>query len=273
MTQPAVSLSLRRLRELYDDELFIRTNNGVHPTLTAQDIYPALLQANKAFNSTLPEQRFFDPATCKRVFSITALSIVNFIIMPTLAGLIRFNAPGITLDIHPLFSEDLLQDLRSRRFDLAIDLHLRDTRAFHQQLLFEDTLMVVCSRNHPRIREQLSLEQYFDERHVIHTHKNPQISHLEQVGINALQRRKVAWRAAGIIDILPIIAGSEWLATIPSKVAKHYADRWNLQQYPLPFEARALPIYMSWHPALDHDKAHSWLRQQLINSVKEDDKI
>ena len=263
ISQPAVSQALRKLRDTYDDELFIRTSNGVRPTLVAQDIYPALLDAERQIRLTLPEQRIFEPSTSKRHFSIAALSLVNYTMMPSLAGHIRRLAPNITLEIHPLYSEDLAQDLRIRKYDLAIDLHKLDTRSVRQQLVMEDSLTVICAKNHPRISDSLSEQQFLDERHVIHTFNNPAISHLEAAGITVLKDRKIAWEAPGILEILPIVAHSDWLATIPTKIANQYTETNQLKCFEPTFHTKPLPIYISWHPSLDSDKAHQWLRDQI----------
>ena len=237
--------------------------------MIAQDIYPALLDAHRQISQTLPEQRTFDPLTSKRHFSIAALSIVNYTLMPQLALSLQKLAPGITLEIHPLFSADLAQDLRVRKFDLAIDLHKLDTRSVQQQLVMEDSLTVICAQNHPRIGDSLSEAQFLEEKHVIHTFNNPAISHLEAAGITILKDRKVAWEAPGILEILPIVAHSDWLATVPTGIANRYAESSRLKCFEPTFHTQPLPIYMSWHPSLDNDKAHQWLRTQIQSVAQE----
>ena len=269
ISQPAVSQALRKLRDTYDDELFIRTSNGVHPTLVAQDIYPALQDAERQINLTLPEQRVFNPAASKRHFSIAALSIVNYTLMPILANHIRQQAPDISLEIHPLYSEDLAQDLRIRKYDLAVDLHKLDTTSVKQELVMEDSLTVICSKEHPRIGKTLSEQQFLEEKHVIHTFNNPAVSHLEAAGISVLKERKVVWEAPGILEILPIVSNSDWIATVPTGIANRYASSSQLKCFEPTFHTKPLPIFMSWHPSLDTDKAHQWLRSQMYEAAKQ----
>lgn len=274
ITQPAVSQALRKLRDSYDDELFIRTSNGVHPTMVAQDIYPALQDAYRQISQTLPDQRTFDPAASKRHFSIAALSIVNYTLMPGLAIRLQQLAPEVTLEIHPLFSTDPAQDLRIRKFDMTIDLHRLETCSVQQQLVMEDSLTVICAKKHPRITDTLSEEQYLEEKHVIHTFNSPDsnsldISHLEAAGIHEIKGRKVAWKAPGILEILPIVAYSDWLATIPTGIANRYAQNNQIKCFKPDFHTGTLPIYMSWHPSLDSDKAHQWLRDLLLSVAQE----
>jgi len=122
ISQPAVSKALKRLREIYDDPLFNRKVAGMEPTSFAIDIYPAMAAALKNFSSTLSTSRTFNPRTSQRVFSIACITLVSARLIPALLCKIREQAPGIALEVHPLFTEDMESDLRMQRYDLIIDM-------------------------------------------------------------------------------------------------------------------------------------------------------
>jgi DNA-binding transcriptional LysR family regulator len=82
--QPSMSAALRRLRVLFNDELFIRTGKKMHPTSKALEIAPGIFTALKQIRQTLESTQVFDPTSMQRSFKIGSSDYMNYILIPRL---------------------------------------------------------------------------------------------------------------------------------------------------------------------------------------------
>lgn len=270
ISQPAVSKALKRLREIYDDGLFNRNTTGVEPTVFASDIYPAMSAALKNFTSTLSASREFDPKTSNRIFSIAVVSTVNYSLIPKLVKQIRTSAPNISLEIHPQFTEDLESDLRLQRYDLVIDMAIRGRTILKSEVVYTEILKVVCSKDHPRIGDSISLEQFLSEEHVAASRWHSRSSLLNAEDIGELEARNIVIRAAGAFEMMPIIGSTEMIGMLPQSTLDDLGDYYNLKSLDLPFNRQQHELCSIWHPSRSNDSGHRWLRQQIQKAAKND---
>ncbi|MUL02946.1 LysR family transcriptional regulator [Aliivibrio fischeri] len=268
ISQPAVSKALKRLREIYDDALFHRNTTGVEPTVFASDIYPAMSAALKNFTSTLSASREFDPKTSNRIFSIAVVSTVNYSLIPKLVKQLRLSAPNISLEIHPQFTEDLESDLRLQRYDLVIDMAIRGRTILKSEVVYTERLRVVCSKDHPRIGDSISLEQFLSEEHVAASRWHSRSSLLNAEDIGELEARNIVIRAAGAFEMMPIIGSTEMIGMLPQSSIDDLGDFYNLKSLDLPFNRQQHDLCSIWHPSRSNDSGHRWLRQQIQKAAK-----
>ncbi|EGQ7940433.1 LysR family transcriptional regulator [Vibrio vulnificus] len=293
ISQPAVSKALARLRDIYDEPLFHRSPSGVEPTSFAVDIYPAMLTAFKNFTSTLSASSEFEAKVSNRIFSIACVSVASYELMPQLLKQIRQHAPNISLEVHPLFTEDYESDLRLQRYDLIIDMAPRGWTTLKVEPIFSERLMVVCCADHPRIADACSVAQFLAEEHVVvccadhpriadacsvaqflaeehvvvsrwHARK----SLMSEEDIADLAQRKIVYRASGALEMLPVIHGSEYIGMLPESTINAFAGTYNIKAVSLPFEHDIYDLCAIWHPSRSSESAHQWLRNQLKAAVK-----
>lgn len=267
ISQPAVSKALARLRDIYDEPLFHRSTSGVEPTSFAIDIYPAMSAALKNYTSTLSASREFDPKVTNRTFSIASVSVPSYQLLPLLLKQIRQHAPNIALEIHPLFTEDYESDLRLQRYDLIIDIEPRGRTTLKHEQLYSEEMIVVCAKDHPRIGDTISLEGFLDEEHVVVSRWQSRTSLLGE-HITELAKRKVAYRASGAFEMLPVISGGEYIGIWPCRALKSFTEQYQLKAIPLPFSNAEQKLSMIWHQSRTQESGHEWLRTQLKQAVK-----
>ncbi|HAS6160894.1 TPA: LysR family transcriptional regulator [Vibrio vulnificus] len=268
ISQPAVSKALARLRDIYDEPLFHRSPSGVEPTSFAVDIYPAMLTAFKNFTSTLSASSEFEAKVSNRIFSIACLSVASYELMPQLLKQIRQHAPNISLEVHPLFTEDYESDLRLQRYDLIIDMAPRGWTPLKVEPIFSERLMVVCCANHPRIADACSVAQFLAEEHVVVSRWHARKSLMSAEDIADLAQRKIVYRASGALEMLPVIHGSEYIGMLPESTINAFAGTYNIKAVSLPFEHDVYDLCAIWHPSRSSESAHQWLRNQLKAAVK-----
>ncbi|HDY7885647.1 LysR family transcriptional regulator [Vibrio vulnificus] len=268
ISQPAVSKALARLRDIYDEPLFHRSPSGVEPTSFAVDIYPAMLTAFKNFTSTLSASSEFEAKVSNRIFSIACVSVASYELMPQLLKQIRQHAPNISLEVHPLFTEDYESDLRLQRYDLIIDMAPRGWTTLKVEPIFSERLMVVCCANHPRIADACSVAQFLAEEHVVVSRWHARKSLMSAEDIADLAQRKIVYRASGALEMLPVIHGSEYIGMLPESTINAFAGTYNIKAVSLPFEHDVYDLCAIWHPSRSSESAHQWLRNQLKAAVK-----
>ncbi|OZT83718.1 LysR family transcriptional regulator [Vibrio sp. 03_296] len=268
ISQPAVSKALARLRDIYDEPLFHRSPSGVEPTSFAVDIYPAMLTAFKNFTSTLSASSEFEAKVSNRIFSIACVSVTSYELMPQLLKQIRQHAPNISLEVHPLFTEDYESDLRLQRYDLIIDMAPRGWTTLKVEPIFSERLMVVCCADHPRIADACSVAQFLAEEHVVVSRWHARKSLMSEEDIADLAQRKIVYRASGALEMLPVIHGSEYIGMLPESTINAFAGTYNIKAVSLPFEHDIYDLCAIWHPSRSSESAHQWLRNQLKAAVK-----
>ncbi|ELC9716582.1 LysR family transcriptional regulator [Vibrio vulnificus] len=268
ISQPAVSKALARLRDIYDEPLFHRSPSGVEPTSFAVDIYPAMLTAFKNFTSTLSASSEFEAKVSNRIFSIACVSVASYELMPQLLKQIRQHAPNISLEVHPLFTEDYESDLRLQRYDLIIDMAPRGWTTLKVEPIFSERLMVVCCADHPRIADACSVAQFLAEEHAVVSRWHARKSLMSEEDIADLAQRKIVYRASGALEMLPVIHGSEYIGMLPESTINAFAGTYNIKAVSLPFEHDIYDLCAIWHPSRSSESAHQWLRNQLKAAVK-----
>ncbi|PMK01154.1 LysR family transcriptional regulator [Vibrio sp. 10N.261.55.A7] len=268
ISQPAVSKALARLRDIYDEPLFHRTTSGVDPTAFASDIYPAMAAALKNFTSTLSDSRDFDPKTSNRVFSIACVSAASYELLPKVMALISDVAPTIALEVHPLFTEDYESDLRLQRHDLVIDMTPRGRTLLKHEPISTEELMVVCREDHPRLGDSISMEQFLHEGHVVVSRWHSRKSLLSSEDYADLEKRNIVYRAAGVVEMLPVIESSNYIGVMPLSSVKCFAKKYQVKTLALPFELPNLDLCMVWHPSRTNEPSHKWLRDKVKLAVK-----
>jgi DNA-binding transcriptional LysR family regulator len=120
LSQPTVSHALRRLRELYKDPLFVRTQGGMAPTAKADSLAKAVQHALHILDVAIDETEHYDPARSERTFRLYMTDIGETVFLPPLTRALAKIAPRIRLDIFQLDEKDIRPALETGRIDLAI---------------------------------------------------------------------------------------------------------------------------------------------------------
>ena len=146
LSQSAVSHSLARLREMLDDELFIRTTTGMQPTARAVAMAGMVRDALKSLEAAIELPRF-DPATSTRKFTIAANDFTTMVLAPRLLQMLKAEAPHVDLAIKPVTRIDLAEQIDLGRIDAAIGTFQAPSR-FKSGFLFEydDVLITHASQ-------------------------------------------------------------------------------------------------------------------------------
>ncbi|MDG1081864.1 MAG: LysR family transcriptional regulator, partial [Porticoccaceae bacterium] len=164
ISQPAMSNSLRRLRDLFDDPLLVRTSDGMTPTDRALELQPLVRNVLAAAEIAVLPKTVFDASASDRIFRIMASDYTEVTLLPQLLSRLRREAPGIRLDIMTP-SDVSFHDVERGKVDMVINRFDTLPQSFHQVHLWDDSFSCVMSATNPVIKNW-NLDNYLSHKHV-----------------------------------------------------------------------------------------------------------
>lgn len=166
ISQPTGSLLLKKLREHFDDPLFVRIGQRMVPTPRADDIAQTVFTILQLVDNQLPGNPEFNPQASTRNFTIGMTDISQMTLLPPLqAQLQQLNAEGITISVLNI-DDQTLGALESGKCDLAIGYLRQLPDNIYQQRLFDQSYVCLTAENHPRIRAAFTAENWRQEKHL-----------------------------------------------------------------------------------------------------------
>ena len=169
LRQSAMSHNLARLRTLFGDELLVRGPQGMRITPRAAALAAPVRSTLAQIQDLVSRQEEFVPATAERVFRIGMSDSMEVLLVPALLALIQRTAPGIRLRLHTVDFSQLLDDLDTDRFDLAIGIgsFLHGQTHHKQRLLFTESYLCMFSAEQTGLKPPISLDDYIRLPHIL----------------------------------------------------------------------------------------------------------
>jgi DNA-binding transcriptional LysR family regulator len=266
MSQPAVSHALARLRHLLEDELFVRTPSGMHPTPRAERMIGPVRAALQELQVTL-EADEFDASQASTTFSIAVNNYAARAVVPTLANRVARLAPSVVLDVRPIGRLHVLDQLDGGGVQLALSTLADGGDRFKCVGLLDDEYVVILSKEHPDANTpELSIERFAALPHIGITSSGDDTNFVDDAladrGLSRFMPAKVP-----LHSLVPILVASGALAVMPKRAAADLVAVCPLVMRSLPFPSPRVGLSMIWHRRLDNHPAHRWLRGTLRSSV------
>ena len=264
LTQPAVSHALARLRDVYEDQLFVRSGNRMMPTPLTRAVIQPVRDALAGLQQTLSAPASFDPTTNRKQVVLGMRDIVETVLVPELVPLLEQQAPLMQSASIRVARRDMEAELSNGRLDLAFDVLLPVGPAIHHSKLMESRFVVVSCRRHPLLRGGLTLEKYLQLRHVVVSSRRsgPTVEDFELSRLG--MHREIGMRCQNFFVAWKTIAQSRMLLTVPESLVRHDIFRHDLKVWPMPVDLPPLAVHMYWHENLQDDPANCWLRERVL---------
>ena len=259
LSQSAVSMSLAKLRRHFNDPLFVRTSTGMEPTPHAVELIALLQQAEGLLQSALGHHVVFDPLKSDRRFRIYSNDIAQITFLPELMKGLAKAAPNVRVDMHRI-SDATPRLLESGEGDLALGFIAPMGAGFCQQRLFKDRLVCVVRAGHPRIKDSMDTDVYLQERHIAVTVNGTGHAVLEKTLEAQRLRREIGITIPSFLGVAPVLASSDYIATVPERLAMHLSQVLPVKVFPLPVQIAPYLVVQQWHERFTHDPASRWLR-------------
>lgn len=265
-TQPTVSGMLARLRDLFDDPLFVRTQRGLLATPRAQALAVPLKQLlDESQRLVAPD--VFDPAHAEATLTVSSNDYMQRALLAPLVKALRSEARQIRLAIAPPVIAGLSEALARGQIDLALTIPEFAMSDLPSRLLYRERYVVAVRRQHPLARgAAMTVERFCNYDHVLVSPTGGSFEGPTDLALARLRlRRKVRYSVSSFLLIPEILQTDDLVALVPSRLLRQ--DKRLVVLEP-PVEVPGFDVIAVWHPRVDKDKAHRWLRSRLVQIAK-----
>jgi DNA-binding transcriptional LysR family regulator len=268
LSQPSVSVQLRKLREMFGDPLLSAVPGGMAPTTRAQALLPALRSTLADMRRLFRPTGSFEPRTARVTWQVAAADYAEYAILMPLLVRMRRVAPGIRMAVRGV---GMGHGMMTRQLDSGgVDLVLMamDTvpSHLHHAILYREDYVLVGRKGHPALKGRLTLERL---RQLDYSIMSPEGGGFRGVTDEVLEslghRRRVVFSTQHFLFIPELVARTDIVAMVPSRLVRDRSDRLRIVAPPV-----SIPAYemaMIWHERSELDPAHEWLRGQVRLSV------
>ncbi|MCZ2496100.1 LysR family transcriptional regulator [Xylophilus sp. Kf1] len=265
MHQPAVSAALKRLRDLADDPLLVRSGTGMIPTDAGTRMLEPAARILQAAEMLFTDARGFDPQTATITFRIAASDYLDPVFLPQLVAQIKAQAPLCRIEIHPLSADAHYHGhLAQGDIDLVVGNWARPPEDLHMGRLFGDDVVSLVARDHPAARRGWDQAAWLEAEHIAPTPTHPGArgvidDHLQSVGL----QRNISARCAHFSLVPEMVARSLLVLTTGRQFCQRYLDRLPLVVLEPPVKFPRMLYYQLWHPRTHTSASAAWLRERV----------
>jgi DNA-binding transcriptional LysR family regulator len=265
LTQSAASHALARLRDVLGDPLLVRGPRGAMvATPLAEKLAPQIHRILGELATTLRGETF-EPATAKRAFHIGISDYVEIVMLKQLAARVAVLAPGIDLWMHT-FPDWGDTELADGTLDLIIGPPRGNQRpaGTFEKVLFDESFTCVLRAGHALAGARLTIARYCSLPHLMVSPRGTPGSFVDTALERVGRTRRVALAVPHFLVVPYVIAGTDLIATLPTRIANLVADALELVKRPPPIEIPKFQIAAAWHERNQADAPHRWLRDQIF---------
>ncbi|MCX7264701.1 MAG: LysR family transcriptional regulator [Burkholderiales bacterium] len=280
ITQPAVSNSLRRLREALGDELVRREGHGIAPTPFAETLWPSVREALRQLQVALVPQHFA-PAHARNAFVLAMADATAAELMGGLAEQLEHQAPGISVRVMPLTTRDPRHMLEEGLADMALgyfpavlaDLTAKaqagEAIAFEHQRLYDGEYVCVMRRGHPLAKKPIDIEAYCAARHLLVSFSGRPFGFVDEALASLGRERRVVMTVNQFFTAGRMVVNSDLLTVLPKHFVPTTGMAHELFLCELPFDVQPVHVEALWHRRKHMQSDHLWLREVLLNIANE----
>ena len=266
LSASAMSRALARLRQETGDPLLVRAGRGLVPTPRALELRDRVRQVVHEAEAVLRPAMKLDLATLARSFTLRSSEGFVETFGPGLLARIADQAPGVRL----WFVPKLDKDSASLR-DGTVDLETGITSAamgpeIRTQGLFRDRFVGIVREGHPLAKGRLTARRYADAEHVLVSRRGLEMGPVDEALASLGLRRRASVTVGGFSPAIVLAGESDMVATVPEA---HTRALWKgMHRFALPMPVPEFTIPLFWHPRLEADPAHRWLRSLVAEACR-----
>ncbi|EZQ01135.1 MULTISPECIES: LysR family transcriptional regulator [unclassified Acinetobacter] len=262
MSQPAVSNILNKIRQHYNDPLFLRIGNEMIPTELSKQLFPLVSEALSKVEAINNFTIDFDEAISDQQFTLAMTDVSHLVLLPKISQYLKAKASHVRLNVRPITSETSYQ-MANGEIDLALGFLPHLENGFYQQKLFEQYYVVIAAKDHPRLTgDSISKEQYLAESH-IDIDAGMGHYHIENELLNLELKRNILMRLPSYLGVGLVVQETDAIATVPYYLSEVLLSRGNLKIFDAPIAFPTYGVKQYWHMSCHHKTSHQWLRHMF----------
>jgi DNA-binding transcriptional LysR family regulator len=268
LSQPAVSKALNRLRFMFADQLFVRRDRSMEPTPRALELAGPIHGALADISRTLTFPSVFEPSAARGTVKIATIDLYHTKLLPSLVQHLRQHAPGVDLQVRANDCSHIYEQLAAEEIDIAFAPLGTKTADLFAEPLWNDKLVTLVGTNNPLV-EPLTLEAYAAAVHLVDA-GHVQVS-ADGIGTSVVDailsarglRRRIALVLPNAAGIPFVVAATDLVATLPSRIVKGLLPMAGVRVLMPPLSDVEVSPRMFWHRRSDGDPLQVWLRAAI----------
>lgn len=258
LSPSAMSRSLSRLREVTGDPLLVRAGRALVPTPRAIELRSEVAVLVEGARAVLRPAEMLDLSRLDRRFALRTSEGFVETFGPPLLARVAAHAPGVTLQFQTK-PDKTSAPLRDGEIDLETGVIDATTAPeLRAAPLFDDRWVGVVRQGHTLSLTDVTAARFAAEGHVLVLRRGLQSREIDEAVRLAGLERRIAIVVNGFSTALALARDTDLVATVPERHTEGL--RRDMHCFPLPIEIAPFTISMLWHPRMDGDQAHRWLR-------------
>ncbi len=266
VTQPSVSYSLAKLREIFKDQLFVRSRDGMEPTSLASQLYPVLQQSLGQIDEVVDGGKSFDPELSSRRFVIAMTDLGELSLLPGIFGHLQREAPNLVLEVKPLEIDKAEDWLLTGAVDAVICSARLSASCIERQVILEERYVCAINKQFAPTGGPLTLEHFKAQRHALISRSlghNIADDVLNDIGLE----RRIGLVLAHFSILPSILSATDLMVILPRKIAQSFAAMAPLQIYDLPFQVPSVQVALYSRAADSRPPALRWFLEAVASAV------
>ena len=263
LTQPAVSGMLNRLRDYFDDPLFIRAPHGIVPTTRAEEL-AAPVKRILADIDVLLQPTGFDPLSASMTFTVAATDYALRAVMVPFIAALKIRAPAIRVRVVPVESDRLVSQLERGSVDVALITPHTTPAELHSRTLYDERYVCMMRADHPDAGQPMTLDRFCALEHVLVSYEGDGFRGVTDGALEKTGRtRHVGLSVSNFLVLPDVLALSDMIAVVPSRIAEKQTGMFVCET---PVPVPGFTKSMAWHGRTHRNPAQAWLRGLLLET-------
>ena len=270
LTQPAISHSLAKLREKFDDVLFERSGKLMKPTPLANTLIDEIRSGLGSFEKILFKNLNYVPEKSNRSITFAMRDVLQAASLPDLIKYYSEVAPNIRINSIRLTRNEIESSLANGKIDFALDINIPVSKQIRRKKVGEDFLVAIVRKNHPMLNSnsELSIDDYLQGKHVLISSRIDGMGVEDHILSKLGHNREIAVRCQNYYAANLIVSQSDLILTIPQTYAELLISGNENVLLPLPFPQSPIGVYLYWLAKAESDPAIHWFIPSLIEQLQ-----
>jgi DNA-binding transcriptional LysR family regulator len=267
LTQSAISNSLAKLRAIFDDELFVRTSDGMEPTALAHGLAEPIDRALAKLETGFDKIHAFAPDNSARTFRIAATQLGEAWLVPKIINFTKAAAPNVSVEAVPARGKALGDKLRDGTADFGIGYFSDFGHGSANHELGAHAFVGISRKGHP-LFANVAGSSWLSECEFVEVIDNG--THYSDVGhalIRSTPPEVTRFKISSVLAVPFVVAQTDLVAVVPVWFAERHAVSLGLNVVHLPSESSVASLRLSWHTNRLSDAGHVWMRSIISQAA------
>jgi DNA-binding transcriptional LysR family regulator len=269
LSQPTVSLALKKLREVFKDPLLVRSNGRMTPTSRALALELEIQEILHKVDALNKSESSFDPKTSEAKFSIMCPEFVEYFLAPRIAARLELDAPKIQVQFKTSNPSEAFDMLDKGILDFRLGWWPKPNLMLRTKILFRDELVCLSKKN-THLAPKLSLSEFLNTRHVRLEAPRNGVSTMviDQAVFKIGEKINIALEVQTVFNLAKTVSETGFLACTGRKIAQEIKNKFPIEIRPIPLNIPEVRIALYWHERTHRQTSHIWLKNIIETEMK-----